>query len=126
MIRLLLVDDQPILRRVLRMHLALEPDMSIIGEAGDGAEALALAQALHPDVIVMDVVMPGVDGITATQALRAREPAIAVVMLSMYDDAATRLRARIAGAAAFIGKHEPTDVLVQAIRNAAQQKGKPP
>ena len=126
MIRLLLVDDQPMLRRVLRMHLALEPDMSIIGEASDGAEALALAQALHPDVIVMDVVMPGLDGITATQALSAREPAIPVVILSIYDDDATRQRAHLAGAAAFIGKYEPTDVLVQAIRNAVQKNAKPP
>jgi DNA-binding NarL/FixJ family response regulator len=116
MIKLLLVDDQPSVRMGLRMRLALEPDVTIVGEAGDGEVALALAQTLHPDVIVMDVHMPRMDGIAATAALRQVAPRIVVVLLSLYDDVATRSRAQEAGALAFVQKQGTMDSLLAAIR----------
>jgi DNA-binding NarL/FixJ family response regulator len=119
MIRLLLVDDQPSVLHGLRMRLALEQDVEVVGEAGSGAEALRQATALTPDVVLMDVVMPEMDGLAATAALRERAPAAAVVVLSLYDDAETRRRAYDAGAVAFVGKCEAAESLAAAIRLAA-------
>ncbi len=119
MISILLVDDQPVVRRGLRMRLALEPDVEVVGEAGDGQAALLLATTLQPAVVVMDIEMPGMDGLSATALLRERNPASAVVILSMYDDAPTRKRAQQAGAVAVVGKHETTETLLAIIRQAA-------
>ena len=119
MISVLIVDDQPATRSGLRMLLSLQPDLAVIGEAADGTEAVAQAVAVPPDVVVMDVAMPSLDGINATAALRARLPRSAVVILTLYDDPATRARARAAGAAAIVGKHEGDGPLLAAIRSAA-------
>ena len=118
MIRLLLVDDQPAVRVGLAMQLALEPDMEVIGEAGDGASALALSQVLQPDVILMDLRMPDMDGLAAAAALRAIAPDSNVVILSLYDDAQSRRQASECGCRAFIGKQEPAEVLLTTIREA--------
>ncbi len=115
----LLVDDQPALRRGLRLRLAIEPDIAVIGEAGDGQAAVDLAGTLAPDVVVMDVTMPGLDGIAATRALREAVPGSAVVILTLHDDTATRSRALAAGAIALIAKHQPPNDLLAAIRAAA-------
>lgn len=112
MIRVMLVDDQPVVRQGLRMRLALERDVEVVAEAGDGSAALELARRERPDVVVMDVEMPGMDGITATEELRRIAPASAVVILSIHEDAQTRARAQAAGAAAFVGKHEGPDALL--------------
>lgn len=120
MIRLLLVDDQPAVRRGLGMRLHMEPDIQIIGEASTGKEALRLAQALAPDVVLMDVEMPEMDGIEATAALRATVSTSAVVILSIHDDAQMRGRAQAAGAVAFVEKRGATDRLLAAIRQAAR------
>lgn len=120
MIRLLLVDDQPAVRRGLGMRLHLEPDIQIIGEASTGREALSMVQALSPDVVLMDVEMPEMDGIEATAALSASIPTSAVVILSIHDDVQTRERAQAAGAVAFVEKRGVTDHLLAAIRQAAQ------
>ncbi len=121
MIKLLVVDDQLSVRTGLRMRLALEADVVIVGEAGDGEAALLLAQTLHPDVILMDVEMPRMDGLTATAALHAMVPRSSVVVLSLYDDALTRSRALAAGALAFLPKQGALDTLLAVIRQAAVQ-----
>src|SRR6266545_6139908 len=119
MIRLLLVDDQPGTRRGLRMRLALEPDLVVVGEAADGAAAIPLARDLSPDVVIMDVEMPVMDGIRATSQLREIAPKTSVVILSLYDDPATRARANEAGAVAFVAKQCMEEPLLSAIRQAA-------
>jgi DNA-binding NarL/FixJ family response regulator len=124
MIRVLLVDDQAVVRRALRVRFHLEPDLEVVGEASSGREALTLAQALTPDVVLMDVEMPEMDGIEATSALLRAVPQSAVVILSIYDDAQTRTRAQAAGAVAFVEKRGATDSLLAAIRLAAGQAGK--
>jgi DNA-binding NarL/FixJ family response regulator len=119
-ITLLLVDDEAQIRRGLRMRLELEPDVRIVGEAGDGGAAVELAARLAPAVVLMDVEMPIMDGIAAASEIASRTPATAVVMLSMHDDAATMRRARDAGAADFVPKHRIDDSLLAAIRQAAR------
>ena len=121
-IRVLLVDDQPAVRQGLRIRLVLEPDVEVVGEAGDGAGAISLAQSLRPGVILMDVRMPGMDGISAVRTLRAVAPESAVVILSLYDDASTRAGAEEAGAAAFVAKHQVEETLLAAIRRAASRR----
>jgi len=124
MIRVLLVDDQAVVRRALRGRFHLEPDLEVVGEASTGTEALALAQTLAPDVVLMDLQMPEMDGIAATAALRRAVPQSVVVILSIYDDAQTRGQAQAAGAVAFVEKRGATDALLSAIRQAAAQAGK--
>ncbi len=124
MIRVLLVDDQSVVRRALRVRFHLEPDLEVVGEASTGSEALSLAQTLTPDVVLMDIQMPEMDGIEATAALRRVVPQSAVVILSIHDDAQPRGRAQAAGAVAFVEKRGATDALVAAIRLAAAQAGK--
>ena len=121
MITLVLVDDQPTVRRGLRMRLALEADFRVVGEAEDGISALALIGELRPDVVLMDAQMPHMDGIIATVALRAAFPETAVVILSLHDDAATRQQAAIAGASAFLSKQSADTALVDALRRAVEQ-----
>lgn len=119
MIGVVVVDDQAAVRLGLGMHLALELDITVIGEANHGEVALKLVEALSPDVMLMDVEMPHLDGIAATAALRERTPQSAVVMLSLHDDVAMRVRAAAAGARAFVAKHDLEDSLLAVIRRAA-------
>jgi len=119
-IRLLLVDSQPAVRRGLKMRFALEPDLEVVGEAGDAAEAITLARALGPDVVLIDVEIPGNGGIAAIESLRTAAPHCAVVIFTLRDDAATRERARGAGAAAFVAKHRTEEMLLAAIRGATR------
>jgi DNA-binding NarL/FixJ family response regulator len=121
-IRLLLVDCQPSVRRGLKMRLALEPDLEVVGEACDAAEAFFLARTLLPDIILMDVELPGMSGIAATETLRTATPHSAVVIFTLRDDAATSARARTAGAAAFVAKHQTEETLLAAIRGVATER----
>ncbi len=119
-IRLLLVDIEPLVRRGLRMRLGSEPDFDVVGEAGSGEEAIALATELEPDVVLLDVRMPGMGGLLAARALCAERGDCRVVMLSLHDDVSTRRAAEEAGACAFVGKQEGSERLVRVIRNVAQ------
>ncbi len=122
-IKLLLVDDEPAVRRGLRMRLELEPDVEVVGEAGDGSQAVRLAETLDARVVVMDIEMPVMNGIEATSEITSRFPGVAIVVLSMHDDAVTVGRARKAGAAAFVAKKTMDDSLIEAIRSAAKSNG---
>jgi DNA-binding NarL/FixJ family response regulator len=119
MIRLLVADDDSVVRKGLRMALGLEPDMIVVGEAANGQALLDLAATTRPDVIVMDLAMPGMDGAATTVALRASAARCRVVMLSIHEDDASRRRALAAGAAAFVEKGNGLEPLLEAIRDAA-------
>lgn len=119
MITLMLVDDQSIVRQGLRRRLLLEPDITVVGEASSGEQALALVESIAPDIVLMDVEMPGMDGITATAAMRANFQQSPVVMMSIHDDAHTRAQALAAGAAAFVEKRGAVEILLATIRQVA-------
>jgi len=104
------------------MRIALEPDLLIIGEAGDGQSALAIAQELQPDVVVMDIEIPNQDGIALSQAMRQLVPKSKVVILSLQDDPLTQARAHAAGVAAFVEKRGGALPLLTAIRVAANKQ----
>ena len=111
------------MRRGLRMRLALEPDMAALGEAGDEVTAIELAALLQPDVVLVDDEVGGIDGIRTAAALRGLAPGTAVVILTLNEDAATRVRGLAAGAAAVVSKRRGPEELVDAIRKAAMGNG---
>ena len=117
-IRVLLVDDEPGVRRGLRIRLGAERDLVVVGDAADGDQVIGLVHDLTPDVVVMDASMPRLDGVTATRLMRTVHPTLPVVMLSLYDDRASRTAALEAGAAAFVSKHDADVSLLDAIRGA--------
>ena len=118
-IRVLLVDDEAHVRQALTMRLGLEPDIDVVGAAPSGAEGIDMARELTPDVVLMDVSMAEMNGLSATDELHRAVPGVRVVMLTMMDDAPTRLMARYAGAVDFVGKHQPDETLLTAIRRSA-------
>ncbi|MEU0570020.1 response regulator transcription factor [Nonomuraea sp. NPDC005983] len=118
-IKLLIVDDDALVRAGLSMILAGAGDIEIVAEAGDGAEVPPLVAEHHPDVVLMDIRMPGVDGLTATELLRAAESPPEVVVLTTFHADAQVLRALRAGAAGFLLKDIPPGELVEAIRKVA-------
>lgn len=119
-INVLIADDDAMVRFGLKMMLDGAPDLTVVAEAGDGAEAIELARRHHPDVVLMDIRMPGTDGLTATEILRKDSPAPQVMVLTTFDADAHVLRALRAGAAGFLLKDTPPDELVVAVRHAAQ------
>lgn len=121
-IRVLLADPQPSTRCGLRMRLALEPDLEVVGEAGDDATTLTLARSLQPAIILLDVSMPGADGVTATEFLLSGQPACRVVALTLCDDAETRARAEAAGVAAFVSKQGGDEALLAALRQVGARR----
>ncbi|MGA3058561.1 MAG: response regulator transcription factor [Candidatus Limnocylindrales bacterium] len=116
--RVVLVDDQPLLRTGFRMILSAEPDLLVVGEAGDGASAVELARRLRPDVVLMDIRMPGMDGIQATRALAGPgvEDPIKVLMLTTFGLDEYVVESLRAGASGFLLKDAPAEDLVEAIR----------
>lgn len=118
MIRLVLVDDQAQVRRGLRMRLALEPDLVVVGECASASEVCPLLHQVRADVVVLDVCLADADGVAVAARVHAEWPTLPVVMLSVRDDRATRARATLAGATAFVSKHEPEPILLSAIKNA--------
>lgn len=119
MIRVLLVDDQPLIRAGLRMLCDAEPDLTVVGEADNGRDAVALAARVTPDVIVMDLRMPGVDGITATRRILAERPASRILVLTTFGDDDHLYPALTAGACGFLLKDAPPTELLDGIRRAA-------
>jgi DNA-binding NarL/FixJ family response regulator len=121
MITVLLVNNEAIVREGLRMRLALERDITIVGEASTGAEALEQVQRLQPDIVLMELTLPDMDGIAAIAALRAAHTESEVVILSLQDDATIRARAQAAGATAFVGKHEGVKTVLTMIRHVGKR-----
>jgi len=116
-IRVLLADDQTLVRSGFRMILRAEPDIAVVGEAADGAEAIARARELGPDVVLMDVRMPNVDGIEATrQIMDGSEHAPRVLVLTTFDLDEYVFEALRAGASGFLLKDAPEEQLVSGIR----------
>lgn len=116
---MLLVDDQSLLRMGFRLILEAEPDMEVVGEAGDGATGVSMASSLHPDVVLMDVRMPGTDGIAATRLITAASPAIKVLILTTFDLDEYVFAGLKAGASGFLLKDAPPAELLTAIRTVA-------
>jgi len=120
-IRVLLADDQALLRGTFRMLIDSCEDLEVVAEAADGAQAVAVARMHHPDVVVMDVRMPGTDGLTATETICA-DPDLAgtrVLILTTFENDEHVARALRAGASGFLGKYVTTDALLEAIRIVA-------
>ncbi|PFG65808.1 DNA-binding NarL/FixJ family response regulator [Propionibacteriaceae bacterium ES.041] len=118
-IRLLVVDDQQLLRRGLRMLLETADGLQVVGEAADGREALAVLPRCRPDVVLTDARMPGMDGLELVAALAERHPGLPALVLTTFDDEAVVLGSLGAGAAGFLLKDVSTDRLAEAIREVA-------
>jgi DNA-binding NarL/FixJ family response regulator len=119
MIRVVLADDQPLVRTGLRMILSAVDDIEVVGEATDGAEAISVCAELSPDVVLMDVRMPGVDGIDATRAATATDAPPKVLVLTTFDLDDVVYEALRAGASGFLLKDAPEERLITAIRVVA-------
>lgn len=120
MIRVLVVDDHPVVRSGLIGMLDIEDDLEIVGEAGDGEEAVARVAELAPDVVLMDLRMPRLDGAGATARIVASHPSSRVLVLTTYDSDADIVRAVEAGATGYLLKDTPRTMLVDAVRAAAR------
>jgi DNA-binding NarL/FixJ family response regulator len=118
-IRILIADDQPLVRAGLRMLCESTSDIEIVGEAANGSEAVRLAESVLPDVVLMDLRMPGTDGITATERILGARPATRVVVLTTFDDDEHLYPALSAGACGFLAKDATPAELADAIRQAA-------
>jgi DNA-binding NarL/FixJ family response regulator len=130
-IRVLIVDDMANVRQDLRTVLSMAQNtagfsmdgtLEIVGEAGNGQEAVRQAQALRPDVILMDLGMPVLDGCAATRQIKACDPAVGVIALTVHGDDETREKARRAGVDHFIVKGDPLDEILQAIDACAKRR----
>jgi DNA-binding NarL/FixJ family response regulator len=119
-IRILLADDHTVVRDGLRALLEKQPDMIVVGEAGDGRETVRLAEEQLPDVIVMDIAMPNMNGIEATRRITGSNPQTAVVILSMHQDESYVLRSLKAGAKGYLLKDSLRSDVIEAIRSVAQ------
>jgi len=119
MIKVLLVDDQSLLRMGFQMILEAEPDIEVVGQAADGATGISMTAALHPDVVLMDVRMPGMDGIRATAAITAAAPASKVLILTTFDLDEYVFAGLRAGASGFLLKDALPAELLTAIRTVA-------
>lgn len=118
-IRVMVVDDQWMIREGLASLAALEPDIDVVAVAGDGHEAIELAEQHCPDVVLMDIQMPGIDGVGAAEAIRARDPDVNVLMLTTFDDPELIERSLEVGAVGYLTKDIAASDLAQAIRSAA-------
>jgi DNA-binding NarL/FixJ family response regulator len=122
-IRILLADDHAVVRQGFKMILGAQSDMEIVGEAGNGREAVELAESLRPDVVVMDVAMPELNGIEATRRLASSTPHTRVLALSMHKDSVYVREILRAGARGYLLKDSVAADLVSAVRTVAQGEG---
>lgn len=120
MIKVLLVDDQTLIRQGIRMLLGTEADIEVVGEAANGREALAQIEALRPDVILMDVRMPEMDGVSATRAAAARWPDKGVIILTTFDDEEYIFEGLKAGARGYLLKDISSEEMAEAVRVVAR------
>ena len=119
-IRVLVVDDHKVVRKGLRTFIAVNDDLELVGEAGNGEEAIKQAEALSPDVVLMDLKMPVMDGPTAIEHIRASSPDVQIVALTSFDDESLAQRAIDAGAIGYLFKDAEEEELISAIRLASQ------
>jgi len=119
MIRVLLVDDQTLIRQGIRLLLEIEPDIQVVGQAANGRAALEQVETLHPDVVLMDVRMPEMDGVAATRALSAQHPEVKVIILTTFEDDETVFEGLKAGARGYLLKDISSDEMAQAVRKVA-------
>jgi DNA-binding NarL/FixJ family response regulator len=120
--RVLICDDQALIRDGLEMLLRLEKDIEVVGQAQDGMEGIELAAQHQPDLVLMDLKMPGVNGIEATRQIRARYPAIKVLVLTTYDDDEWVFDAIRAGASGYLLKDTPREDVIRAVRGTFEGK----
>ncbi|GAA3914752.1 response regulator [Actinoplanes auranticolor] len=120
MIRLILVDDHPVVRHGIRGMLEAEPDLTVVGEASSGPEGVALAAELRPDIVLMDLRMPGGDGVEATARIVATMPGVRVMVLTTYESDRDILRAIEAGAGGYLLKDASPAELAEGVRAAAR------
>jgi DNA-binding NarL/FixJ family response regulator len=118
-VRVVIADDQELVRTGLRMIVASEPDLQVVGEAADGSEAADKARLLRPDVVLMDIRMPGIDGIAATRHILGRSDPTRVIVLTTFGADEYVFEALAAGASGFLLKDGPADELLRAIRTVA-------
>jgi DNA-binding NarL/FixJ family response regulator len=118
-IRVLLVDDQTLIRQGIRLLLEIEADIQVIGQAVDGRQAIEQVEALHPDVVLMDVRMPGMDGVAATRELGARFPDAKVIILTTFEDDEIVFDALKAGARGYLLKDISSEEMAAAVRKVA-------
>jgi DNA-binding NarL/FixJ family response regulator len=119
MIRVLLVDDQTLVRQGIQMLLEIEADIRVVGQAANGRQALRLVESLRPDVVLMDVRMPEMDGVAATQAISARFPDTGVIILTTFEDDEFVFGGLEAGARGYLLKDISSEEMAQAIRKVA-------
>lgn len=119
MIKVLLVDDQTLIRQGIRLLLEIEPDIQVVGQAANGRAALEQVEALHPDVVLMDVRMPEMDGVAATRTLSADHPEVKVIILTTFEDDETVFEGLKAGARGYLLKDISSEEMAQAVRKVA-------
>jgi DNA-binding NarL/FixJ family response regulator len=122
-VKILIVAHHPGVRQIMKIHIELEGDLMVIGEADNGLAGIELALQLKPDVAVIDQELPGMDGFDTTQRLHSVLPTIPVILLSLNDDKASQLQAQEAGAVDFVTKQSDPAILLNAIRQAAKLPG---
>ncbi len=120
MIRIILADDQALFREALRMLISSQPDLEVVGEAGNGQEAIKLADSFRPNVVLMDLQMPVMDGVAATRQLHTEQPDCRVIALTTFDSDEYVFECLRAGAVGYLLKDAPSENLFAAIRAAAR------
>lgn len=122
-IRVVLVDDHPLIRDGLSQLFDQTPDIALVGYAADGTAAVAMCRRTRPDVVLMDLRMPGIDGIEATRRIVADQPGTRVLLLTSFPAGRIRHEGRLVGAVGCLGKDDPAPTILEAIRRTAASRG---